>query len=132
MSRSPLYLTVEETGPPAFRRWRLVDRAGRAWTGSGWSAAPNAGLLFGTNQSACFEAQKILMTDHVAKPVRRFLAPVYIDVYSDEEFGVEQLRHWLVRAARLNIDYAGAGFGPLNDSLGLLRIEWGNVREGRT
>lgn len=121
----PLYLTVEEFGPAAFRRWRIVDRAGRAWGGNGWAAAPAAGMLFGSNQSACFEAQRLLMAEHVGKPVRRFTAPVYVDVFSHGEFDAEQLRRWLIRAARLNINYEGSDFGPLDGSLGVLQIEWG-------
>ena len=125
----PLYLSVEEVGPIAFRRWRIVDRAGRVWTGSGWSKCPAAGVLFGTNQSACFEAQRLLMTEHVGQPVRRFIAPVYIDVFSDAEFTAGQLRQWLVRAARLGVSYDECGFGPLDNSLGLLQIEWGQLKE---
>lgn len=125
----PVYLTVVQTAGPGFVRWRIHDSAHRWWTGSGWSGSLQDALLYESNQSACFDCQKLLMAEYAGRRVRRFQAPVYVDVFCDESFSEDQLRVWLVKAAWLCIDHRGAGFGPLRSSLGLLRIEWADLTE---
>ena len=124
-----LYLSVVEGGVPAHPRYRVADGLGRFWTGTGWSNRQHDAVVFESNQQASFECQQLMMTDFMDARVRRFRAPVYVDVFCDEGFTSEQLRTWLARAARLSVDYRGAGSGPLDGSLGVLQIEWGQIEE---
>ncbi len=129
MEKPPIILSVHSAGTPQFPRYFISDQFKRVWTGEGWSEDERDGLLYGVPNDACVEVQRLLMLDYVDKPVRRFRAPVYVDLFSDKELTKEQVARWLVKVSKLLIDSPEHGNGPVEGTLGLVRIEWGEMRE---
>ena len=69
------------------------------------------------------------MAQHGEKTVRRFVAPVLLDLHSDTDLTMDQIVEWLVRVARLSIDAQKHGNGPVQGSLGLCQIDWSKLKE---
>ena len=42
---------------------------------------------------------------------------------------MDQITDWLVKVARLTIDAAQHGNGPITESLGLCQIDWSKLKE---
>ena len=78
---------------------------------------------------ATLAIQEILLTDHGHKPLRQFVAPVYVDLYSDADLSEKEIRDWLCKTARLTVDPEPHGNRPVEGTLGLCRIEWRHLRE---
>jgi hypothetical protein len=65
-------------------------------------------------------------------PCAHIVAPIYVEVYSETDLILDQISDWLVKVARLTIDAESHGNGPVEGSLGLIRINWGKIRETTT
>src|SRR4051812_40388759 len=100
MSR-PVILSLVAKGPPEFPRYLISNPSGQVWTGEGWSPDEDEGLLYGDNSDAAKEVQRLLMTEYADKPVRRFRAPIYLDLFADEAVSEHDLKAWLVKVSRL-------------------------------
>lgn len=124
-----LILSIFVTGPPAHPRYQIADTESNFWTGDDWSANEADARLYATVNDAGHAIQGILLAEHGDKPVRRFTAPVCIDLYSDAPLTLDQMRNWLVKVARLTIDAEQHGNGPVEGTLGLSRIAWNELRE---
>jgi len=83
MERPPVILSIHQNGTPQFPRYFIIDQFMRVWTGVGWSENEQDGLLYGDSNAACVEVQRLLMLDYMDKPLRRFRAPVYLDLFCD-------------------------------------------------
>lgn len=129
MERRPIVLSVHRAGTPEFPRYFISDQFMRVWTGERWSGDPHDGLLFSDSNEACMEVQRLLMLDYMDKPVRRFRAPVYLDLFTDKELTKDEITRWLVKVSKLLIDSQKHGNGPVEGTLGLCRIEWGEMKE---
>lgn len=129
MEKPFMILSVHRTGTPQFPRYVIGDQFNRVWSGDGWSENERDGLLYGDSPEACLEVQRLLQLEYTDKPVRRFRAPVYLDLYADEPLPTVQIVRWLSKASRLLIDSPQQGNGPAEGTLGLVRIEWGEIEE---
>ena len=129
MEKQPIILSVHRAGTPQFPRYFISDQYKRVWTGEGWSEDEKDGLLYGNSPEACNEVQRLLMLDYMDKPVRRFRAPVYVDLFTDKPLTKQEIARWLVKVSRLLIDSPQHGNGPLSGTLGLVRIEWSEMKE---
>jgi hypothetical protein len=69
------------------------------------------------------------MLNYMNRPVRRFRAPVYLDLFSDKPIPLKELTDWLVKVSKLLIDSPRFGNGPIEGSLGLARIQWNELEE---
>ncbi|HMP57722.1 MAG TPA: hypothetical protein PKD86_00090 [Gemmatales bacterium] len=124
-----MILSVHRAGSPQFPRYFISDQFNRVWTGDGWSEDERNGLLYGDSPEACIEVQRLLQLEYMDKPMRRFRAPVYLDLFADESLPTVQIVRWLAKASRLLIDSPEQGNGPAEGTLGLVRIEWGEIQE---
>ena len=73
--------------------------------------------------------REILLAEHSHKPVRKFRAPVYLELYTTEEISNSLIVDWLLRATRFILHADQHGMGPVNDSLGLVSVDWGQLEE---
>ncbi len=128
MERPTTVLSLHQIGTSAFPRFAISDQFLRFFDGHGWTLDARKALLFSDSNLACQEMQGLLMIDYAHKPVRRFRAPVYLDLYSDRPVSLEELQDWLVKVSKLLIDSPTHGNGPV-DSLGLCRISWSELEE---
>lgn len=131
MEKPSMILSVHRAGSPQFPRYFISDQFNRVWTGEGWSDNERDGLLYGDSPEACREVQRLLQLEYMDKPMRKFFAPVYLDLYADEPLPTVQIVRWLAKASRLLIDSPEQGNGPVEGTLGLVRIEWGEIQEVR-
>lgn len=127
--RRPIVLSLVSRGSPEFPRYAIADQFLRYWTGETWSDDEDHGLLFADPNTACDEMQKLLMVDYMDKPVRRFRAPIYVDLYTANDVTLRDLKDWLFKVSRLLIDSPKHGNGPVEGSLGLCQIDWSELEE---
>ena len=125
----PIVLSLINMGTPDFPRFAISDQFLRYFDGQNWTPDQSRALLFSDDNLACHEMQRLLMLDYMGKPLRRFRAPVYIDLYASNEVTLDQLAAWLVRVAKLLIDSPKHGNGPVEGTLGLCRINWDELEE---
>lgn len=126
---SDLILSIFVTGPPAHPRYQIASPDLEFWTGNSWTNDESEARLFASVNDAAMAIQEILLTDHEHKPLRQFVAPVYLDLYSDADLSQKEIREWLSKTARLTVDAERHGNGPVEGTLGLLHIEWSQLRE---
>ena len=81
------------------------------WTGSGWRAAEAEALVFANANDASWVCQDVLMLAVSNRPIHRFVAPIYIELYGDKP-KLADLRQWLERAIRIVVDTPKHGLGP--------------------
>jgi|GEM_PF-1688920 hypothetical protein len=129
---SDLVLSIIATGTPQHPRFLISDSSDRFWTNSDWAEHESDGCLYVSVNGAGLAIQGILLAEYGQKPMRRFVAPVYVDLYSETDVTLDQIREWLVRVARLTVDAEQHGNGPVEDSLGLTMIDWSNLKETNT
>ncbi len=126
---SDLVLSLVTTGPLDHPRFLIADPHYKFWTGDDWSEEEADGCLFATVNDAGQAVQEIMLTEHGDKPMRRFVAPVFLDLYADTDLTLDQITEWLVKVARLIIDAEEHGNGPVDNSLGLTKIDWSKLKE---
>lgn len=124
-----LILSIFVTGSPDHPRYLIANPESKFWTGDGWSVNEADARLFATVNDAGHAIQEILLAEHGHKPLRQFVAPVCIDLYSDTGLTLDQIESWLVKIARLTMDAQKHGNGPVEGTLGLTWIDWSQLRE---
>ena len=129
---SDLVLSLVSTSTSQHPRFLIADPQSKFWTGSDWTEHEADGCLFASVNDAGLAIQKILLAEYGQKPMRRFVAPVYVDLYSETDVTLDQIREWLFRVARLTVDTEQHGNGPVDHSLGLMMIDWSKLKETNT
>ena len=122
-------LSIFETGTSDHPRFLITDPLRRIWTGEYWADDIADGRLYLSVNDAALAIQQIMRAQHGDKPLRRYVAPVVVDVYSDNELSLDEIAKWLSKVSQLIIDSDKNGNGPVEGSLGLTRIEWGELRK---
>ena len=127
----PVFLTIHNAGTRKFPRFCISDQYLRYWTGDGWDLNRNKAELYANSDIAGATTQWILLLDFKNKPVRHFVAPVYIDLYADQEANItaEQLSQWISKVGKFLMDSEKHGNGPMQGALGLCRIELAELKE---
>ena len=126
---SDLILSIIATGTSNHPRFVVADPNQRFWTGESWTDEEAEGRLFVCVNNAGRAIQEILLAEHGHQPVRRFTAPVSIDLYADTDLSLDEITDWLAKVARLTIDAEAHGNGPAEGALGLCNIDWSKLRE---
>lgn len=128
-TRRPVILSVHRRGLPEFERFVISDQFLRFWNGSLWTTDEADVELFADCNQALWTVHRLLMIEHEGKAVRRFRAPVYLDLYADDPVTLRDVQAWLIKVSKLLIDSPKHGNGPLAGTLGMSRIEWGELEE---
>ena len=124
---NPLVLSLITKGCPDHPRFLISDQLHRYWTGDEWSPDEQAGLLFQNENEAGRVCFQILGSHFKDKPSFHFTAPVQIEVRGKNPPDLMELKLWLIRAARLYVDYRKEGLG---DGTVILKIRWGELEVG--
>ena len=122
----PLVLSLIPKGQPEHPRYFVANQLRQFWTGNGWSHNEDEGLLFANETDVAWACTKILTEHSKDKLVFRFVAPVEIEIRSDSPPDFSTIQLWLMRAARLYVDYKQDG---LTDSTAILSIDWKQLKE---
>lgn len=129
---SDLVLSLVSTGTLQHPRFLISDSSDKFWAGSDWTEYESDGCLFASVNDAGRAIQEILLAEYGQKPMRRFVAPVYVDLYSETDVTLDQIKDWLFKVSRLTVDAEMHGNGPVEDSLGLTLIDWSELKEIKT
>ncbi len=131
IEKRPIVLSIHSTGTPDFPRFLISDQRLRYWTGEEWSdqGDQSNALIYADSNQAINEMQKLLTMQYENMPVRRYRAPLFIDLYSEKEVSIRDLQKWLVKVTKLLIDSPRYGNGPVDGSLGICRIEFGDMEK---
>ena len=106
-----------------------MNSYGWCWDDEIQEFVETGGTLFHDVNPATTKMREILVAEHGDKPVRKFRAPVYLELYTTEEIEKSLIEDWLLRSTRLILHADQHGMGPVNDSLGLVSISWGQLLE---
>lgn len=129
--KRPVILSLVPLGTPEYPRYVIADQYLRYWTGDSWTEQKDDAhaLVYANSNDALHDMNKLLMVDHEKKQVKRYRAPMYIDLYSDGTISKRELQMWLLKATKLIIDSPKHGNGPIAGSLGSCRINFGELEE---
>jgi len=131
-SMSDLVLSLVSTSTSQHPRFLIADPQSKFWTGSDWTEHEANGCLFASVNDAGRAIQEILLAEYGQKPMRRFVAPVYVDLYSETDVTLNEITEWLAKVSRLTVDAEMHGNGPVEGSLGLTMIDWSKLKEINT
>ena len=121
-----LVLSLIARGQPNHARYVVANQLRQFWTGDGWSHDEDDGLLFADETDAAWACTEILTEHSKDKPVIRFVAPVEIEIRSDDAPDLGAVQLWLMRATRLYMDYKQDG---LPDGTVILTIDWKKLKQ---
>ena len=121
-----LVLSLIARGRPEHPRYLVANQLQQFWTGDNWSHDEDEGLLFANETEVSWACTKILTEHFKDKPVFRFVAPVEIEIRSDEPPDLGAIQWWLMRAAQLYVDYQQSG---LSVDTPIFAIDWTQVKE---
>lgn len=125
----PIILSIHHVGAEKFRRHVISDQWLRYYTGSGWDLDLKKALLYHDSPAACQAVHEILLAEFDGTKVRRFQAPIQIELFAGEDISIEDLRRWLTDVAKLLMDSPKYGNGPMQGTLGLTSIDWDQLKE---
>lgn len=124
MSKPPV-LSLIPKGSPDHPRFLIANQHQEFWTGEGWSTDENDGVLFAEVKHAGRVATEILSKASQAKRCFKFTAPVEVEIRSNEPPDLTKLMIWLMKSARLFVDYRQPG---LPDAVTLLSVDWTELK----
>ena len=129
--KQPIILSLIPRGSPDHQRYLIANQYLQYWTGETWSEQydDTKALVYHSSNEALTVMQRMLMTEHSHLPVKRYRAPIYIDLFSDAPISEHDLKQWLVKVTKLILDSPKHGNGPVAGTLGTCRIEYGELEE---
>ena len=123
---NPLILSLIPKGCPEHPRFLIANQNKQFWIGDGWSHEEDDGLLFADEAEVADVCTEILTEYAKHESVFRFTAPVTIEIRSDQSPELADVQLWLMKAARLYVDYQQKG---LEDGTAILSINWLELKE---
>ena len=96
------------------------------WTGSGWSEDETEAMVFANANDASWVCHDVLMQAVSNRPVHRFIAPIFLEIYGDKP-KLADLRNWLEKAVRIVVDTPKHGLGP-DGTVGVLIADFEETR----
>ena len=92
-----------------------------------WLEDESKATVFADVTQALWEHHDLMMESLEGKPVHRFVAPIYIEMYGDKP-NPQQLREWLNKAVRIILNSPQYGNGP-DGSFGVLIADFDELKE---
>lgn len=91
-----------------------------------WHADETKATVFADVTKACWEQHDLLMEAVGDRPVHRFVAPIYIELFGEKP-KLTDLRRWLEGAVRIVVDTPKHGLGP-DATVGVLIADFEETR----
>ena len=108
-------ITIVKRGCDQFPRFILAKadayRNPTYWNGSGWTANEADARVFANVGEACWVHHDVLMQSLQDRPVHRYVAPLYVEIYGEKPT-LEDLQKWLEKAVRIVVNSPEHGLGP--------------------
>lgn len=127
---SKKFLTLQPEGTSDRPRFSIMDDEGNHLDerNDSWGDRDKA-TLYANAADGCRKIQNILLEKFGNVPNRRFVVPLFVDLYCEDEVTSKQVADWLYQVTRIATDVDRHGLGPVAESLGLLNIDWDLLRE---
>ena len=123
----PLLKAVPEFGTDDAPRYAIKDLVNsQYWTGERFTPNGKKAMLYAHPNDACMDMRLIMMKVYEEEELTLYHAPTRIEVYGEHK--MEELKHWLSRAALMRIVNSQYGNGPDN-SLAMPSIHWAEMVE---
>ena len=108
----------------------VLTALGWCWDDEQQEFVETGGTLYHDVNPATMKMREILLAEHGHKPVRKFRAPVYLELYADDQIDQATIEDWCLKATRL-ILHPDHGLGPDGEShsLGLVSVNWSQLEE---
>jgi hypothetical protein len=126
-------LMIRYMGADHNRLFVIQKGSGEFWSEAGWTTILDAAMVFRDHHAAQRECGVIQYDRHKGKPVRHFRCEVDFEVVGDEvaELSLEELKDYILRAVRIDVDTGAHGEGPASDLYLLARMKVNGLRESR-
>jgi|694.fasta_scaffold53408_2 hypothetical protein len=130
-TEKPVVLSLHNCGTPEYPRYMISDQYLRYWTGNDWSVQgdQDSALIYADSNRALQDMHNLMLIVYGQKPMHRFYAPLYIDLFTDKKVSKREITKWLVKVTKLLLDTTNHGNGPIDGSYGTCRIEYGEMKE---
>lgn len=106
-----MILTVENRGCVAHPRYVLMNSYGWCWDDEKNEFVESGGTLFHDVNAATLTMREILLADYRGAPVRKFRAPIFLELYTNEEVPKPVIEDWCLKATRLILHADQHGMG---------------------
>ena len=83
-------------------------------------------MVFANANDASWVCHDVLMQAVSNRPVHRFIAPIFLEIYGDKP-KLADLRNWLEKAVRIVVDTPKHGLGP-DGTVGVLIADFEETR----
>lgn len=122
----PLFASLINRGTVHQPRWMISNRSGQVWNEEKemFCCDKNDGTLYAKHHEACDAYNALMLKFYEKKPCRTYTAQVKILIHSDEEVDISDVRKWCHKSTRILLDTIGSGHGPMDDTYGLVQINW--------
>lgn len=87
-----MILSIEERG----LRFAVSDPYGQEFCEQEQMFVEGEGTLYDTRNDAALKIRELLLEEHGDKPVRKFRAPVYLELYAIAEVEQSVIEDWLI------------------------------------
>ncbi len=130
---TPPILSLVKRGSDKFPRYIIakgdLTRNPVYWESEGrqWYDDENKATVYADVTQALWEHHDLMMESLQGRPVHRFVAPIYIEMYGDKP-NLAQMREWLEQAVRIVVNSPQYGQGP-DGSVGFLIADFERTKE---
>lgn len=124
-----MIITLHNRGSIQHPRYVLMNSYGWCWDDEGQEFVEKGGTLYHDVNPAMLRMRELMLEDFEGQPVRTFRAPVYLELHTTEEIKQSVIEDWLLRCTRFILHSDQYGLGPVNNSLGLVSVNWGELQE---
>ena len=124
-----MILSLENRGSIKHPRYVLMNSYGWCWDEETQEFVESGGTLYHDVNPATSKMREILLGQHGHKKLRRFIAPVSLELFCDHGIDQATIEDWCLKATTL-ILHPEQGLGPGDcQSLGLVSINWGKLEK---
>lgn len=89
--------------------------------------------LYSTSNAGCLKVRKLLEAKFGDLPMRKFVAPLIVDLHTKDGVTRDQVEEWLTQVVRIATDpNHRMSLGPVSDSLGILTLDVSQLKEVTT
>lgn len=119
---------VETNNNTDFPRFKIIRDDGQYWTGTEWGTK-TAAMTYADPDLAIQEQQQLRLAEYGAVDNKaRFIIPFVLDVCSEQDINMEEVKQWVKKALGFYVDTQTHGDGP-NNSLVVGHLDIGNIQE---
>jgi hypothetical protein len=123
-------LTLQNEGTANAPRYAIMNHEGHYLNEKDgtWGRKSDC-TLYGTPNAGATKIQDLLLERFSRVPTRKFVAPLVVKLYTDQPVTKTQVEDWLHQVVRIATDSCRHGLGPVVDSLGLITVDWSQLKE---